>query len=87
MPRDVDVLDEWIAPHDPLNADRNGYFRWKNGEWVVNFGKKKGKTLRELAEADPGFLRWIVKGDFPLDTRRIASDALAGRFPECPFPA
>ena len=34
-----------------------------------------------------GFLRWIARGDFPLDTRRIVSDALAGHFPECPFPA
>ena len=87
LPVDPDALDRELNPRDPFNVDREGRLRWVNREATVNFGKKKGKTLRELAEADPGFLRWIVKGDFPLDTRRIASDALAGRFPECPFPA
>lgn len=87
LPTDPDALDRELNPRDPFNVDREGRLRWVNREATVNFGKKKGKTLRELAEADPGFLRWIVKGDFPLDTRRIASDALAGRFPECPFPA
>ncbi len=87
LPTDPDALDREINPRDPFNIDREGRLRWVNREATVNFGKKKGKTLRELADADPGFLRWIARGDFPLDTRRIVSDALAGHFPECPFPA
>ena len=84
VPRDVDVLDEWIAPHDPLNADRNGYFRWKNGEWVVNFGKKKGAGLKRIMINEPNFLQWMVRGDFPSDARMIAAEALEGRLPPPP---
>ena len=42
LPRSVDAIDEYLVPHDPLNADRAGLFRWKDGEWTVNFGKKRG---------------------------------------------
>ncbi len=84
VPRDVDALDEWIAPHDSLNADRSGYFRWKNGEWVVNFGKKKGASLKKIMLNEPSFLRWMVKGDFPSDARMVAAEALEGRLPPTP---
>ena len=59
LPTDPDAFDREINPRDPFNVDREGRFRWANREATVNFGKKKGQTLR----------------------------ALAGRFPECPFPA
>ena len=48
---------------------------------VVNFGKNAGRTLRDLAENDPGFLRWILRGDFAEDVKEIASNALIGKFP------
>jgi len=47
----------------------------------VNFGKHAGRTLRDLAENDPGFLRWILRCDFADDVKRVASDALIGKFP------
>ena len=84
VPRDVDALDEWIAPHDPLNADRGGLFRWKNGEWTVNFGKKKGESLKRIMLNEPNYLRWMVKGDFAAEARMIAADALEGRLPPPP---
>ncbi len=84
VPRSPDVLDEWIAPHDPLNADRSGLFRWRDGEWTVNFGKKKGESLKRIMLNEPGFLKWMVKGDFDADARMIAADALEGRLPPAP---
>ena len=48
---------------------------------IVNFGKNAGRTLKDLAENDPGFLRWILRGDFPDDVKEIASNALIGKFP------
>ncbi len=81
LPHDIDELDEWIAPHDPLNADRAGLFRWKNGEWTVNFGKKKGESLKWIMLNEPNFLKWMTKGDFDADARMIAADALEGRLP------
>jgi len=84
LPTDLEELDRMCNPRDPFNADRTGRFRWAGGEVVVNFGKKKGARLRELVRDDPGFLKWILKSDFPLDTRRLAENALAGIFPEPP---
>ena len=84
VPRDAAALDEWIAPRDPLNADRNGMFRWRDGEWTVNFGKKKGSSLKKIMLNEPNFLRWMVKGDFDTEARMIAADALEGRLPPPP---
>ena len=84
LPKSVDELDEFLAPRDPLNADRNGMFRWKNGEWTVNFGKKKGESVKKLMLDEPGFFRWMLKGDFESDARMIASDVLEGRLPPPP---
>jgi len=87
IPRDVDAIDEYLVPRDPLNADRNGMFRWKDGEWTVNFGKKRGETLKRIMLNEPNFLKWMLKGDFETDARMIAADALEGRLPPAPVPA
>jgi len=84
LPTDMDTLDRTFNARDPFNVDRSGRWRWIEGEITVNFGKKKGARLRDLVRDDPGFLKWIVKNDFPMDTRRIAEDALKGVFPEPP---
>ena len=85
LPKSVAELDEWIAPHDPLNADRMGLIRWKDGEWTVNFGKKKGERLKDLLLNEPNFLRWIAKGDFDTEVRMIVRDLLEnGRLPSAP---
>ena len=84
LPRNADDLDEYLVPCDPLNADRNGLFRWKDGEWTVNFGKKRGEPLKKIMLNEPNFLKWMLKGDFDTDARMIAADALKGRLPPPP---
>ena len=87
LPRTVAALDEYLVPRDPLNADRSGMLRWRDGELTVNFGKKKGESLKKLLLNEPGFLKWIVKGDFDTDTRMIVRDLLEnGRLPPAPKP-
>ena len=82
--KDIAALDGYLVPHDPNNADRNGMFRWRDGILYVNFGKKKGETLKNLMLREPNFLRWILKGDFDTDVKAIAADALEGRLPKPP---
>ncbi len=81
LPRDMAAIDTLFNPVDPFNVDRAGRFRWLDGEVVVNFGKKKGEKLIDLAKIEPGFLKWIVKNDFPPDTRQLCENALKGIFP------
>ena len=85
LPQTVEEMDEFLAPHDPLNADRYGMLRWRDGELVVNFGKKKGESLVKLLMNEPNYLRWIVKGDFDTEVREIVRDLLEnGRLPPMP---
>jgi DNA polymerase III subunit epsilon len=40
------------------------------GEEVFNFGKHSGKKVTDVLKAEPSYYEWIMKGDFPLDTKR-----------------
>lgn len=85
LPQTVGEMDEYLVPHDPLNADRYGMLRWKDGELTINFGKKKGESLRKLLLNEPNYLRWIVKGDFDTEVKAIVRDLMEnGRLPPRP---
>ena len=81
MPETVPELALFGYQPDPDALDRDRRFRWCNGEAVINFGKHSGRTLRDIAENEPGFLRWIDRSDFSEEVKTIARDALAGKFP------
>ena len=38
---------------------------------VFNFGKHKGKPVTEVLAQDPGYYGWMMKGDFPLYTKKV----------------
>ena len=84
LPRDPDKLDRLLNDLSPDNADRIGRLRWVDGEIVINFGEKKGRKLRDLIIDDPQYLRFILRRDFPADTKRIVAGAFDGRWPEPP---
>jgi DNA polymerase-3 subunit epsilon len=87
LPRDVDQLSEFCDQRDPSWVDRKGRFKWVNSEIVINFGKKQGKLLRDIARFEPSFLRWMVNGNFPPDATAIARNALEGKYPDPPTPS
>ena len=39
------------------------------GEVLINFGKHKGKTARQVYNSDPSYFAWIQQGSFTLDTK------------------
>lgn len=57
-------------------VDYNRKFLLRDGEYLYNFGKNKGKRVLD----DPGYAEWMLKADFPEDTkahlRRIMEGAL-----------
>jgi len=73
LPKTTAAMDEYLMPHDPLNADRQGMIRWINGAWCINFGKKKGAKLTDLLAKERNFLRWIVNGSFDTEVRQIVN--------------
>ncbi len=60
--------------HSLLNekmVDLAGRFIFNdNGEECFNFGKHKGKTIENVLKEEPSYYEWMMKGDFPLDTKR-----------------
>ena len=45
-------------------------FSYDNDVEVFNFGKYKGKAVRDVLKADAGYYQWMMKGDFPLHTKQ-----------------
>lgn len=82
LPRNIDELHEFCNPTDPNSIDKTGKFKWnENNDAVVAFGKNKGILLKDIAVQNPNFLSWITRMDFQDDAKKIAKDALAGKFP------
>lgn len=40
-------------------------------EPVFNFGKHKGKTVKEVLRKEPSFYDWMMQGDFPKNTKDV----------------
>ena len=76
LPLSPDEFDKTFNPRDPALLDREGRFKMVEGHATVNFGKKKGQRLEDIAKSDPSFLRWIIKNDFASDTKKIAAEVL-----------
>ncbi|WP_144602338.1 3'-5' exonuclease [Algoriphagus algorifonticola] len=60
--------------HDLVNekmVDLAGRFIFNSeGVEIFNFGKHKGKTIEQVLKEEPGYYDWMIRGDFPLDTKR-----------------
>jgi DNA polymerase-3 subunit epsilon len=64
----IDMLHELTANK---NVDLAGRIIInEKGEEVFNFGKHKGFPVLDVLKKEPSFYDWILKGEFPLDTKR-----------------
>ena len=54
------------------NVDLIGHiiYNEKNVE-VFNFGKHKGKPVAQVLKNEPSYYDWMMKGEFPLSTKRV----------------
>ena len=72
VPTTVDALAEYTKQQEWADlAGRLGVDA--HGEPTFNFGKNKGKTLREVFSAldGSGYYSWMMDGEFPLYTKQI----------------
>lgn len=79
LPTTMDELAKYCDLRDPNWVDRDGKLRWVDGEIAINFGKKKGEKVSMLVRNDPGFLKWMLRGDFASDTKAIVSKIMEGK--------
>jgi DNA polymerase-3 subunit epsilon len=84
LPRSIAELDGYCNPQNPDWADQSGRLKWSGGNIVINFGKNKGRTLKDMLEKDRNFINWLLKSDFPADTRQLITNAQKGIWPEPP---
>lgn len=67
LKNDVDFLSSFIPKK---YVDFAGHLIYNDkGEEIINFGKHKGKTAREVYMTEPSYFAWIQNGSFALDTK------------------
>ncbi len=84
LPLDVQALADFCHPRRADWVDGNGRFLWQDGQVVCGFGKYRGQALKDLVAFESGFLRWILKKDFPSDTKELVENAIKGVYPSPP---
>jgi DNA polymerase-3 subunit epsilon len=47
-----------------------------DGIEIFNFGKHKGKAVAEVLKAEPQYYDWMMKGDFPMNTKQKLTEIL-----------
>jgi DNA polymerase-3 subunit epsilon len=51
-----------------------------NGVEVFNFGKHKQRPVMEVFDREPAYYDWMMRGDFPLDTKRKLTEIKLRKF-------
>ena len=46
-------------------------------EPVFNFGKHRGKPVKEVLKYEPSYYSWMMEGDFTLDTKKVLTEIRA----------
>jgi DNA polymerase-3 subunit epsilon len=82
LPIDPDGLHGFCNQQDERFVDSDRKFEWRNKEATFTFGKYKGRSLKEVAKEDPGFLEWMKTRDFSDEVKQIVEKALKGKLPK-----
>jgi DNA polymerase-3 subunit epsilon len=43
----------------------------EKGDILFNFGKHKGKLVKDILLNEPGYYNWMMEGDFPQQTKNV----------------
>ncbi len=70
LENDVAKLAEFSAHN--RNVDFAGRIVYNDEDVeVFNFGKYKGRPVKDVLVSDPGYYGWMMNGDFPLYTKKV----------------
>ncbi|MBP3419636.1 MAG: ribonuclease H-like domain-containing protein [Marinifilaceae bacterium] len=57
------------------SVDYAGYIVMNaKGEECFNFGKHKGKTVKEVLTKEPSYYQWVMNAEFPLYTKKVLTE-------------
>ena len=73
------IKNEISALHEFSSTSRNVDFAGRvvlndKDIEVFNFGKHKGKPVEEVFHTEPSYYNWMMKGDFPLYTKKVITE-------------
>ena len=65
----VDTVIKAVGDDKIIDFARRFAYNDKDQE-VFNFGKHKGRTVAEVLKAEPQYYDWMMKGEFPMNTKQ-----------------
>jgi DNA polymerase-3 subunit epsilon len=68
LKNDIDFLHEFSGQSKNVDLAGRLVLNERN-EPVFNFGKHKGKRVKDLFKVEPSYYDWMMNGDFSLDTK------------------
>lgn len=71
---DVDGIIQFTGEDKIVDFARR--FVYDKNEIVFNFGKHKGKSVKQVLKEEPQYYDWMMKGDFALHTKQKISEIL-----------
>jgi DNA polymerase-3 subunit epsilon len=70
LPNEIDGLHRMSGQNNL--ADLAGRFiKNEQEEILFNFGKHKGKTVKQVLKDEPGYYKWMMDGDFAQQTKNV----------------
>ncbi|RFM36657.1 3'-5' exonuclease [Chitinophaga silvisoli] len=69
---EVEHLAEFTKEEEYVDFARRMIMQ--NGVETFNFGKYKGRAVREVLKIEPQYYDWMMKADFPLNTKQKLTD-------------
>ncbi len=70
----VESIVKFTGEDDIVDFARR--FIRENGVELFNFGKHKGKPVTQVLKEEPQYYDWMMKGDFPMNTKQKLTEIL-----------
>ena len=70
LQNDIDFLAEFSSRDNYI--DFAGRFAYnEKGEEIVNFGKHKGRLVKDVLRIEPSYYNWMMQSDFTMNTKQV----------------
>ena len=70
LQNDIDFLAEYSSRDNFFDFDGRFAYNAK-GEEVVNFGKHKGRLVKDVLRVEPSYYNWMMQSDFTMNTKQV----------------
>ena len=70
LQNDIDFLAQYSSRDNFV--DFAGRFAYNaKGEEIVNFGKHKGRLVKDVLRVEPSYYNWMMQSDFTMNTKQV----------------